>query len=236
METVFTRDTKVRDIVIRVPRSDELFKTHKIDFCCGGNRPIHEAIEEKGLDEASILTSLQSLYDQAVDMKALDEEDWTSAPYSILIDHVIHRHHRYLVEELPDLSFYVTKIFRVHGDSHPELAELHRLYHSLKTELEHHMVKEEQFVFPAIRQYDESNMETDRSAALSKIDELEAEHEEAGNLLKQMRQVTSDFTLPEGACTTYKMTFQRLEQLESDMFQHVHLENNIMFPRLAGEA
>ncbi|MDG5789935.1 iron-sulfur cluster repair di-iron protein [Evansella sp. AB-P1] len=235
METVFNRDTKVRDIVIRVPRSDELFKQHKIDFCCGGNRPIHEAITEKGLDESVILSQLQSLFDDASNMKSLDDQDWATESYSTLIDHILHRHHGYLVEELPDLSFYVTKIFRVHGTSHPELADLHRLFHDLKTELEQHMIKEEQVVFPAIRQYEANPVQEERNLATNRIHELESEHEEAGSLLKKIREVTSDFTLPYGACTTYRMTYKRLEELESDMFQHVHLENNIMFPRLTEE-
>ncbi|MFA9559607.1 iron-sulfur cluster repair di-iron protein [Evansella sp. AB-rgal1] len=236
METVFTRDTKVREIVIQVPRSDELFKQHKIDFCCGGNRPIHEALTEKGLHEETFLNELQSLFDQASEMKSLDSNDWTKESYSSIMDHVIHRHHGYLAEELPDLSFYVTKIYRVHGNTHPELGELHRLFHTLKMELEQHMVKEEQQIFPAIRQYDMNPGQQQRDIALSRIHELESEHEEAGSLLKQIRNVTSDFTLPSGACTTYKMTFKRLEELESDMFQHVHLENNILFPRLQEEA
>ncbi|SDZ59005.1 regulator of cell morphogenesis and NO signaling [Evansella caseinilytica] len=234
MNHVLTRDAKIRDIVIRVPRSDEIFKQHKIDFCCGGNRPIHEALAEKGLDEASFLQQLQSLADQAEQMKASDEQDWTTAAYSVLIDHILQRHHSYLVEELPDLSFYVTKIYRVHGVTHPELAELHRLFHQLKLELEQHMVKEEQIIFPAIRHYEATNGQAEREIAASRIHELEAEHDEAGSLLKRIREVTSDFTLPPDACTTYRMTYKRLEELESDMFQHVHLENNIMFPRLTG--
>lgn len=232
MNTVFTRESKVRDIVVQIPRSDELFKQNKIDFCCGGNRPIHEALAEKGLNEDAFLQKLHTLYQQALESKSSDEENWQEAPYSKLISHIVDRHHGYLVQELPDLSFYVTKIFRVHGQDHPELGELHKLYHSLKTELEQHMIKEEQVVFPAILKYEENLGQVERDLAINRIDELESEHEEAGNLLKQIREITSDFTLPEGACTTYRMTFKRLEELESDMFQHVHLENNIMFPRL----
>ncbi|MBU9714816.1 iron-sulfur cluster repair di-iron protein [Evansella tamaricis] len=230
-----TRDSVVRDIVIRVPRSDELFKQYKIDFCCGGNRPLHDAIKEKGLEEGSILQTLHSLQEQAVERKESDRLDWTKEPFTSLMDHILRRHHGYLVEELPDLSFYVTKIFRVHGMSHPELGELHQLFHQLKMELEQHMIKEEQVIFPAIRHYENTKTSTDKTVALSRIHELESEHEEAGFLLKQIRHITNDFTLPPGACTTYRMTFKRLEELESDMFQHVHLENNILFPRLETE-
>lgn len=236
MEQVFTRDTKVRELVIKVPRSDELFKRHKIDFCCGGNRPLHEAATEKGVDEEQLLAELSDLYKKADEMKSSDSEDWTTKPYGELVDHIIHRHHHYLVNELPDLSFYVTKIFRVHGGSHPELANLHRTFHELKTELEHHLLKEEQNIFPAIREYEAVRGQTERDAALSQIDELESEHDHAGTLLRDIREITSDFTLPPDACTTYRMTYKRLEELESDMFQHVHLENNILFPRLEEEA
>ncbi|UCZ51569.1 iron-sulfur cluster repair di-iron protein [Bacillus shivajii] len=235
MESTVTRESKVRDIVIQIPRSDELFKNYKIDFCCGGNRPLHEAIAEKQLDETSILSALYSLEEEAKEMKAKDQQDWMSESYPALMEHIVRRHHGYLVEELPDLSFYVTKIFRVHGSSHPELEKLHRLFHQLKMELEQHMVKEEQMVFPAIRNYATSQSDADYNYALQRLNELEAEHEEAGSLLKEIRETTSDFTLPPGACTTYKMTFKRLEELESDMFQHVHLENNVLFPRLQNE-
>ncbi|MBU9721398.1 MULTISPECIES: iron-sulfur cluster repair di-iron protein [Bacillaceae] len=229
---ILNRDAIVREVVLNIPRSDELFKKHKIDFCCGGNRPLHEAITELGLEESPVLEALETLQNEASNIQVSDLQDWTNLSYSSLIDHIVHRHHGYLVEELPDLSAYVTKIFRVHGTDHPELGELHRLFHQLKMELEQHMMKEEQIIFPAIRHFEATNDDHDKSIAVSRIHELEAEHDEAGSLLKQIREVTSDFVLPPGACTTYRMTFQRLEALESDMFQHVHLENNIMFPRL----
>ncbi|PYZ95248.1 iron-sulfur cluster repair di-iron protein [Salipaludibacillus keqinensis] len=232
MKTTINREAMVRDLVIEIPRSDELFKQYRIDFCCGGKRPLNEVIAEKNLDEATILQALQTLFENAKERSENDRKDWTTASYGSLINHVVKQHHGYLAEELPDLSFYVTKIFRVHGSSHPELKELHTLFHHLKLELEQHMVKEEQIVFPAIYQYEQSQTQSDYDEAVKRIDELEAEHEAAGSLLKKIRHITNDFTLPEGACTTYKLTFTRLEALESDMFQHIHLENNILFPQL----
>ncbi|MCE7791197.1 iron-sulfur cluster repair di-iron protein [Salipaludibacillus sp. CUR1] len=235
MNYTVNRYAKVKDLVIQIPRSDELFKQYRIDFCCGGNRPLHEALAEKNLEEQVILEALQILSDDADERKEKSSSDWSSASYMSLLDHIVNHHHGFLTKELPDLSFYVTKIFRVHGGAHPELAELHKLYHSLRTELEQHMVKEEQVVFPAIYQYGTTRSAADWEAAVKRVSELESEHEAAGDLLKKIRSITNDFTPPPGACTTYKMTFTRLEALEEDMFQHIHLENNILFPRLMEE-
>lgn len=232
MNITINREALVKDLVIEIPQSDELFKQNRIDFCCGGKRPLHEVIAEKELDEPSILKELEALSQKAKNRTDLDQKDWTSASYHELINHIVERHHRFLLRELPELSFYVTKIFRVHGTNHPELAELHKLFHNLKVELEQHMVKEEQLIFPAIQQYENTEEDADYTLAIQRIDELESEHEAAGNLLISIRNITNDFTLPARACTTYNLTFTRLEALESDMFQHIHLENNILFPSL----
>ncbi len=232
MNSTIDREALVKDLVIEIPQSDELFKQNRIDFCCGGKRPLHEVIAEKNLDETSIIQALEKLSQNAKDRTDQDRKDWTSASYGELMNHVVERHHGYLLKELPDLSFYVTKIFRVHGTAHPELAELHKLFHTLKMELEQHMVKEEQLIFPAIHRYEMSQEDADYTQAVQRIDELEAEHEAAGDLLKSIRSITNDFTLPAGACTTYNLTFTRLDALESNMFQHIHLENNILFPSL----
>ncbi|WP_280771897.1 iron-sulfur cluster repair di-iron protein [Salipaludibacillus daqingensis] len=235
MNTTINREAMVKDLVIEIPHSDELFKHYRIDFCCGGKRPLHEVIAEKNLDEQSILQALETLSQNAKDRTDQDQKDWTAATYGELMNHVVQRHHGFLLKELPDLSFYVTKIFRVHGGAHPELADLHKQFHNLKMELEQHMVKEEQMVFPAIHRYEQTLDTNDYAQAVQRIDELEEEHEAAGDLLKSIRSITNDFTLPAGACTTYNLTFSRLEALESDMFQHIHLENNILFPSLKAD-
>ncbi|MDA1475195.1 iron-sulfur cluster repair di-iron protein [Bacillus changyiensis] len=235
MEALFDRNTKTGDIVTRFPRASQLLKEYRIDFCCGGNRPIAEAIEEQKLNEEEILTKINTLYQET---KALNEKetDWSQVPYSQLINYIIDTHHAYLNEVLPELSGFVTKVYRVHGVHHPELAQVHQLFHQLKAELEHHLIQEEEQIFPKITAYEKTKLEQHLTEAVQAIDILEQEHEAAGNILKELRQVTNDYALPEGACTTYTLTYLKLDELESDLFQHIHLENNILFPRLEAEA
>ncbi|PAK37830.1 iron-sulfur cluster repair di-iron protein [Bacillus licheniformis] len=235
MEAVFDQNTKTGDIVTRFPRASRLLKEYRIDFCCGGNRPIGEAIKEQDLNEEEILARINTLYQET---KALNEKEtnWSEAPYSQLIDHVIHTHHAYLYEVLPELSGFVTKVYRVHGIHHPELAQVHQLFHQLKTELEHHLFQEEEHIFPKVMAYEETRSMDRLAEAVQAIDVLEQEHEAAGKILKELRKVTNDYTLPEGACTTYTLTYLKLDELETDLFQHIHLENNILFPRLEAQA
>jgi len=219
------------EIVAAFPGASNLFKAKRIDFCCGGDRQLDAVLQEKGMDSASFLGELNALVEQAGQRSAADI-DWREAPLGELVDHIVRKHHAYLEQELPVLGGFVTKILRVHGFSHPELVELHKLFHQAKVELEQHMIDEETNVFPLIKQAEQMSDPAARKQALGLIGELEHEHELVGGLLQQMREITSDYVLPEGACTTYALTFRKLEELESDTFEHVHLENNILFSRL----
>lgn len=234
MEKVFKETLTVGEIVTKFPKASDVFKSYRIDFCCGGNKTVNEASLEKNVSTEEVLATLNTLYN---DTNTIDEAetDWNQVPYSQLIDHVVNKHHRYLNEELPQLSPYVTKVLRVHGAGHPELSKVHHLFNALKTELEQHLIKEETEAFPMILQF-ENNPTSENLVKLKKIvDELENEHDQAGDIIKELREITSDFTLPVDACRTYQLVYNRLEELESDLFQHIHLENNILFPRAAAE-
>lgn len=232
MQTVFTGKEKVGDIVVNFPKASNLFKEYRIDFCCGGNRTLSEVLKQKGLDDGEVLNRLNRMYQDMVNLKE-SNLDFPSMGSSDLIEHIVNTHHVYLQKELPLLSEYVTKILRVHGASHGELAQLHRLFHTLKMELESHLIKEEEIIFPLIAEFEQTRSEETRNKAIKVIDELEKEHTGVGDILREMREITNQYTLPEGACRTYTLTFQKLEELESDLFQHIHLENNILFRRLA---
>lgn len=233
MNKKFDGTEKIGDIVTVFPGASNLFKQAQIDFCCGGNRALSTVLRQMDLDEEAFLAELNEAYEKA--NQQADNTDWRAVPYTDLINHVVNTHHAYLNNELPVLSQFVTKILRVHGPNHPELSSLHRSFHQLKMDLEQHLVSEEEIVFPLIAEYEKTGSTSALEKALQKIDELESEHDDAGDLLKEMRKITDQYTLPEEACRTYTLTFQKLEQLESDMFQHVHLENNILFPRLREE-
>jgi regulator of cell morphogenesis and NO signaling len=229
--TQFNADQKIGEIVTQFPKAADIFKEYRIDFCCGGDRLLKGVLQEEGLNEAEVLDRINSLYEELKDVNNSDK-DWTQESSSRLIDHIINTHHANLQVQLPRLSELTTKILRVHGAHHPELATVHRLFHSLKMELEQHLIKEEEIEFPLIKDYETNPSPETRDKILKVLNELETEHEGAGNLLKELRKVTEDFKLPEDACNTYRITYEKLEDLENDTFQHVHLENNILFPRI----
>jgi regulator of cell morphogenesis and NO signaling len=235
MERKFTGSETVGEIVAAFPGASNLMKTYKIDFCCGGGRPLSEALRQKGIDEKNFLEELNRLHQQTLE-KQQQNVDWRNAPLCDLIDHIVQNHHAYLLKELPLLSEFVTKIFRVHGGAHPELAQLHRLFHQMKTDLEQHLVEEEGTVFPLIKEAERAGTREAFQKANETIAKMEDDHSAVGELLKEMRNITDDYRLPEGACRTYTLTFQKLEELESDMFQHIHLENNVLFPRVSEQA
>ncbi|MBO8172823.1 MAG: iron-sulfur cluster repair di-iron protein [Bacillaceae bacterium] len=233
MPHVFNRSMKVGDIVNRFPGAAEVFKQYRIDFCCGGDRPLNDAVRDQNLDVDDVLENLHASYEKE-QHRQNRSIDWTKASYGELIDHIIYKHHAFLKEELPLVSQYTTKIFRVHGLSHPELADVHRLFHQLKIDLEHHMEREEKDAFPLIRDYEHDPGDEQQHHLKQVIEDLEAEHDTAGDILKKLSEVTSDYTLPEDACGSYRLTYQKLKMIESDMFDHVHLENNVLFPRVMG--
>lgn len=226
----FSSVEKIGDIVARFPKASDVFKRYNIDFCCGGNRTLIEAINEQRLSEEKILGELNSLYEEYINQEDRDV-DWTKASWSELIDHVVNTHHAYLNSELPKLSQLVTKILRAHGVNHGEvLTRVHKLFHSLKADLEQHLIKEEEILFPMIKKYEESGEIELKEKIIKFMDETEDEHDGAGNIIKELRRITDGFTVPADGCTTFRLTYDKLKELESDLFQHIHLENNILFP------
>ncbi|OLS36515.1 iron-sulfur cluster repair di-iron protein [Bacillus sp. MRMR6] len=225
----FSTNTLVKDIVNEFPKSSDIFKKFRIDFCCGGNIPLSQAIEQNGIKEEILLGELRAVYEKNRSAET-DLEVWTKSDSTTIIEHVTNHYHRTTEEELTLLSPYVTKVSRVHGDSHPELLRVYELFYELKRELIEHMAKEEKVVFPLINQLADGTVEN-REEAINFIVELEKEHDHAGAILRELREITSDFTPPIDACGTYRLVYKRLEDLEGLTFMHVHLENNILFPR-----
>jgi regulator of cell morphogenesis and NO signaling len=229
MSIPFSNTSLVRDIVNEVPKTSDVFKKHRIDFCCGGNIPISQAAAEQNVDLDELTQELAVVYEKS------DSNDdmtvWTNSSSEAIIEHVIEYYHRPLEEELQALSPYVTKVSKVHGNNHPELIKVYELFYELKKELLEHTAKEEATSFPLILTLDRNPDIENKAEIIEIIRELEKEHDHAGNILRELRQVTSDYTLPIDACGTYTLVYKRLEMLESHTFMHVHLENNILFPR-----
>lgn len=228
----FNVNNKIGDIVIQFPRVAEIFKEYEIDFCCGGDRSLGVALKELNLSENEVLNRINNSYDEYIRSVNTKETDWTNAPILDLVNHIVNRYHAYLYMNLPKISELTTKIYKVHGINHPELAEVHKLFHMLKMELEAHTIKEETIQYPAIEKYVKTKSESDLDKAIEVIQVLNDEHVGAGSILKKLRKVTNNYTVPEDGCTTYYLAYEKLQELESDTFEHIHLENNILFPRL----
>ncbi|RCX23106.1 regulator of cell morphogenesis and NO signaling [Fontibacillus phaseoli] len=225
----FAKDKLIRDIVLEFPKSADYFRRRKIDFCCGGNRPLEEAAAERNIAVEELLADLARL--AAEYPSAEERESWIDADSKDLIGHIVNKHHAFLREELPELQKSVMKVSRVHGDHDPHLIEVAQLYGQLREELLEHTAKEEADVFPKMINWELGQEQEVLFKLRTAIHDLEAEHEGAGRILKRLREITGDFQPPAHACTTYRTTYARLEELEGMTFSHVHLENNILFPR-----
>lgn len=231
MTTNFKLTDKIGDIVAIFPGAASLFMDNRIDFCCGGNRPLEEAIENETINKEDLLKELNIRHKEFKD-KEVEFIDWARETPTKLIRHVVDTHHNYLNNELPRISELVLKILQVHGLTHPELFKVHELYNALRTELEGHLVKEERIIFPAIMAYEKDKTDKGRDSVLALIEELEAEHEAAGDIIKELQKLTNYHTPPADGCGTFVLTYQKLKDLEIDTFEHIHLENNILFKNL----
>jgi len=221
--------TTVGQIVAERPQLARIFEELKIDYCCGGKRELINACRELGLDVAELVRRLANAEAAATDVA---DQDWTSAPLTTLCDHIQQTHHDYLRLELPRLTEIIVKVVNAHGACHPELAGVQSTFAELRAELEPHMMKEECILFPSIR-YLEANRKAQFpfGSLANPIRMMVNEHDHAGEALARLRQLTGDYVPPTGACNTYRVMLEGLETLERDMHQHVHKENNILFPR-----
>lgn len=233
--STFHSSQKIGEIVTKFPKSADILREYKVDYCCGGDRTLLTAIKEQNINESEILGRINSLYEEFKN-KETGERNWEEAPFGELAEHILNVHHAYLWAELPRISELTSKILRVHGQHHPELSKVYKLFHSLKMELEEHLIKEETIQYPAIREYESSKTKEALEKAVNITKELEDEHTGAGDILKELRKITNDYAVPEDGCNSYRLTYTKLQELEADTFQHIHLENNILFPRLEAEA
>ena len=224
-----TLANSVSDWVNQHPQTARVFETLQIDYCCGGKLPLEEACAQRGLDATQVVDKLQ----EAIEREPEGSEDWLTAPLTALCDHVEQTHHARLKQELPRMSQIIAKVVSVHGEAHPELPEIAETFQGIRSELESHMFKEEKMLFPSIRKLDQASgpVEFPFGSIANPIQAMEAEHDLAGDGLERIRSLTQDFTVPFGACNTYRAMLHGLHEFELDMHQHVHKENNILFPR-----
>jgi len=233
MQNITTRT--IREIAIESPAATRIFESHHIDYCCGGRVNFIDACQKAGVDPNIVKRDLEAL----LDADTRGESDHAARTLSGLIDDILDTHHRFTYNELDRLQPLMDKVNRVHGDTHPELAQMSDLLDAMRNDLLTHMFKEEQVLFPYIKDLESAKLNgmTPRYPPFGTVQHpirmMMGEHDAVGDMLKEMRSLSGDFAVPEGACPSYQGLLTRLEELERDLHQHIHLENNVLFPRAA---
>ena len=229
-------DTKtVREIAIEVPGATRVFEKLGIDYCCGGAKPIADACQAVGVTVEQVQQSLEHF--QASSQTSVESRDWQGESLAALTSHIENKHHVFTREALDGIEPLISKVCSVYGERIPELLQVQKFVEELSGELRLHMKKEENILFPYIRE-----METAVNASLpapvpmfgtvlNPVRMMMTEHDGAGELLRKIRRLSNDFNPPADACISYQTLYRRLEELEQDLHQHIHLENNILFPR-----
>lgn len=226
-------ETTIGEIAAKDYRKVEVFKKYGIDFCCGGKKSISKACSEKGINKEELEKDLQ-LLEQGTKLPSQDFYSWDVA---FLADYIVNTHHKYVIQSMPMIFEFTQKVARVHGHDHPEVVEVAKLFVQVMDELNRHMMKEENILFPYIRQLSEMKKSKQKispspfGTVQNPINMMEHEHDVVGELMHQIRNITTNYSLPVGACNSYRYSYSKLNEFEEDLHQHIHLENNILFPK-----
>lgn len=232
MQTI--TDKTVREIALENPASIRVFESLGIDYCCGGKRPLSEACSHAKVDIDHVVSLLERAKAGAI-APVVGEPD--TQALSALTAQIVSKHHEYVRRESPRVQGLLIKVSGRHGAAHPEIAKIDELFTAISQELSTHMMKEEQILFPYIVRMEQAVLsgEAIPSAFFGTVQRpianMVAEHEDAGALLAEIRELSNGFTVPAGACPTFVALYRGLEEFERDLHQHVHLENNVLFPR-----
>lgn len=225
--------TKVKEIALSSPGARTILEDAGIDYCCGGGKSLQDACSSASIPEEELLRRLQ-LNSERVDP---DEKQWAMAPLAELTKHIRERHHQYVRDAIPRVRALLAKVRGKHGSKHSELDEIEALFAAVAREMLMHMQKEEQILFPYIDSLEQAaksgtEMEPPFFATVKNpVNAMMKEHDSAGELMRRIRQASHGYQPPEDACTSYRAAYEALEEFEKDLHLHVHLENNILFPR-----
>lgn len=230
-----TKDSNIGMVVADDYRSASVFEHYGIDFCCNGNRSIQAACEEKNIAAETILQSLKDMVaSTSGDTAAVDYKSW---PIDLLADYVEKKHHRYVVGQIPVIQAFMVKIINAHGAKHPELAEIKELFDDSAEELTAHMEKEEKILFPFVRkmvaeqQAGQKHVAAPFGTVQNPIRMMMHEHDTEGERFRKIKELSNGYTTPQDGCNTYRAAFAHLQAFEDDLHLHIHLENNILFPK-----
>jgi len=225
-------DKTVAEIVTENIKTADIFKKNGIDFCCGGNVKVQEICKKKGVDFSVIKEELKD-----INKESSNSHDFNSWDLDFLADYILNTHHKYVVEANDLIIQYSDKVASVHGHHYKEVVEINKLFHALANELKMHMHKEEMMLFPFIKQIAAAKKDgttlpqSPFGTIQNPINMMEAEHDDAGDIIKRINELTNNFTPPAEACNTFRALYAKLEEYQNDLFQHIHLENNILFPK-----
>jgi len=226
-------DMTIGEIVSRDFRTAKVFEDYEIDFCCGGQKTLAAACKEKGLDPEKVLREIANAKNEAVSHR----EDYRAWDLPFLADYIVNTHHAYLNGEMEKIAAYAHKIAEVHGDHHEEVIEIATIFDRIFIDMVKHLREEEEVLFPAIkRSYVAGAVNTtpeagDRRIIRDSLETLYREHEEVGEAVHRIRQLSNDYEIPADVCNTFVVTYKKLKEFEDDLHKHVHLENNILFPK-----
>jgi regulator of cell morphogenesis and NO signaling len=236
MSIEIPENLSVGQIVARYPETRQALEEMGIDYCCGGKQPIGQACRKAGLNCRDVTNKLVYIIQQP---QQTPSTNWLKASLTELTDHIERRHHTYMRQNLPRLAKLAEKVYNAHKETHGQMIEqLIQSFELLRVDIEMHLAKEEQVLFPIIRQMDSVKGQGQVPAfhcgsIQNPIGQMEYEHDAAGDMLAQMRKITSEYQLPPDACQSFKALYDGIQDLELDLHEHIHLENNILFPRAA---
>jgi regulator of cell morphogenesis and NO signaling len=226
---------QIGEFVAEDYRTAAIFSKHNIDFCCKGDRTIEEVCQKKGMDSYCLLDEIDAVLNSKTD-QSIDYKSW---PLDLLAEYIEKKHHRYVEEKTPVLGQFLDKLCKVHGTRHPELFRINELFTASSGELAAHMKKEELLLFPFIKkmvkaELSKSPIDAPHFGTVNNpIAMMMADHENEGERFRQIAELTDNYNPPADACNTYRVTYAMLEEFEKDLHLHIHLENNILFPKAA---
>lgn len=231
MEKLIRKDYSLGEVVTVYPAVVKKFNDMELDYCCGGSKSLEVALKEKGVDVDKFVEDLNKEFKE-FKFENSQYVDWREKSSEELISHIVETHHGETFRLLKEIDPLMVKVFRVHFSHDPELLmKVHSLFGKLKCELEEHLLKEENILFPLMIKYDKANDEKEKKEIEEDIRIIVNEHEAAGDILKELAEVTDDYKVPEWGCISFKLLYNYLHDLEKDLFIHIHKENNILFPR-----
>ncbi len=233
-QTTESADKTIGEFVAEDYRTAKIFEKYGIDFCCGGNITLSSVSREKGLDFPAILQEIETAKGEPLDRS----QNFMAWELPFLADYIINTHHSYLKEEVKTIEAYARKIAEIHGPHHPEVIEISDVFAGTATELMAHLREEEEVLFPAIKRMDAAKKaggqpaQEDRELIKLTLDRLSQDHVVVGDAVHKIRHLAKDYAIPDDVCNTFMLTYKKLQEFEDDLHKHVHLENNILFPKV----